>query len=103
MKPNPLSALNHLTVPVAMLVLRVCGAADAEEAIATTAGAGTELSPSRLLEPSPTIPTTRALVALAQANSVTAYTCRPTRTTSPPPPFVNTAKTCSHLIRMETP
>lgn len=34
MKPNPLSALNHLTVPVAMLV------ADAEEAKATTAGAG---------------------------------------------------------------
>ena len=46
MKPNPLSALNHLTVPVAMLVLRVCGAANAEEAIGTTAGARTELSPT---------------------------------------------------------
>jgi hypothetical protein len=42
MKPNPLSSLNHFTVPVGIPILLGCRAAYPEDAVkATTLGAGT--------------------------------------------------------------
>ena len=74
MKPNPLSALNHLTVPVAVLVLRAVVPRTRRK----------PRQPQRALarcQPEPTARTVtddnnRELGALAQANSVTVYPWR---------------------------
>src|SRR5450755_695281 len=54
MKPNPLSALNHLTVPVAILVLRAL-VLRTRKKLSNDCGRWHCVSPSRMLEPERTV------------------------------------------------